>query len=256
MPKKILVKNLPGNLKTMYESEKKWRTKAWGESLNKHKDELERMLEKVNLLDIWSDGLRSSEASRPLLQEIFMDAYISIHLTCYGLYKYANICLRSELETTLRLIYFSTHPVEFNWWHSGNEWYRSGLANKDVWGEGYKYFQELEHVKKFESKCNKGLRLFCDGKKVSNIYKKLSAYVHSGTFSFQTKPDQFSPQYKTTDFKHWSSNFNEVQEYINTLLILGFLKEFRQISEGDKKRILEVGINNSYRTILKEILGP
>lgn len=255
MPKKTSVKNLPTNLKTMYESEKKWRTKAWEESLSKHKDELERMLEKVNLLDIWADGLHSSEASRQFVPEIFMDAHISVHFACCGLYKYANSCLRSQLETALRLIYFATHPVELNWWRSGNESYRSGLANKDVWGEGYKYFQELENVKQFESECKKGLKFFSDGKRVSNIYKKLSTYVHSGTFSFQTKPDEFSPRYKTTDFKRWGNYFNEVQEYINTLLILGFLEEFKQIREGDRNKILDIGVSVTYRAFVKEIAG-
>lgn len=247
--------NLPSNLRVIHESQKKWRNKAWEATLNNHRDELERMLEKINLFDVWSDGLQNNEAIKRLLPEIFMDSYMSIHFAGYGLYKYANICLRSQLETALRLIYFSPHPVEFDWWRNGNESYRSGLANKDVWGEGYLYFQELENVKQFEDKCTEGQRLFRGGKKVSNIYRKLSTYVHSGMFSFQTKPDEFSPRYKIEDFKHWSENFNEIQEYINILLILSFLKEFKQMRESDKNKILQVAITTEYNSKLREVLG-
>lgn len=247
--------DLPDNVRVMHESQENWRKKAWEETLKKHKNELEKMLEKMNLFDVWSDALQQNEATKRLLPEIFMDGYLAIHFAGYGLYKYANICLRSQLETALRLIYFSTHPIEFNWWCSGNESYRSGLANKDVWGEGYQYFQELDHVKQFERKCSEAQRLFRGGKKVSNIYKKLSTYVHSGMFSLQTKPDEFSPRYKIADLRHWCGNFNEIQLYINLLLILGFLKEFRKMREGEKNRILQVGISTNYRSKLQEMLG-
>lgn len=247
--------DLPDNVKAMHETQENWRKKAWEETLEKHKNELERMLEKMNLFDIWSDALQDNEATKRLLPEIFMDGYMAIHFAGYGLYKYANICLRSQLETTLRLIYFSTHPIEFGWWCSGNESYRSGLGNKDVWGEGYQYFQELDYVKQFEQKCNQGQRLFQEGKKVSNIYKKLSTYVHSGSFSLQTKPDEFSPRYKITNFKRWYSNFDEIQHYINVLLVLGFLKEFKRIPGGEKNRILQFGMGTNYRTKMQEILG-
>lgn len=255
MPEKNNLSNLPSNLRVLHESQKKWRDKAWETTLSSHKDELEKMLEKINLFDIWSDGLQNNEAIKRLLPEIFMDGYMSIYFAGCGLYKYANICLRSQLETALRLIYFSTHPIEFDWWCNGNTSYRSGLANKDVWGEGYLYFQELKYVQLFEEKCSDGHRLFRDGKKVSNIYRKLSTYVHSGMFSFQTKPDEFSPQYKIEDFKHWCSNLNEIQEYINILLILAFLKEFKQMRASDRNKILDVVITTKYKSKLQEILG-
>jgi len=255
MPEKNDLSNLPSSLRVMHESQKKWRYEAWEATLNNHKNELEKMLDKINLFDIWSDGLQNNEAVKRLLPEIFMDGYMSIHFAGYGLYKYANSCLRSQLETALRLIYFSTHPIEFNWWCNGSASYRSGLGNKDVWGEGYLYFQGLEYVKQFEGKCSEGQRLFGGSKKVSNIYKKLSTYVHSGMFSFQTKPDEFSPRYKIQDFKHWRSNFNEIQEYINILLILSFFKEFKQIRGSDRNKIIQVAITTKYHSKLQEMFG-
>jgi len=249
--------DLPPNTTTMYESQEKWRTKASQETLSAHKDEIENLLEKANLFDIWSNSLQGSEAARRLIPEIFMDGYMSIHFACYGLYKYANICLRSQLETTLRSIYFSTHPVEFKWWCAGNEAYRAGLRTRDVWGEGYGYFEQLENVKSFEEICDEGQRLFQHARKVPKIYQTLSTYVHSGVFSLQTKFDQFSPRYKIDEFCKWMSNFKEIQGFIHILLVLGFLEEFRQMSQVNRARILGVGVDSPHhREKLKKVTGP
>lgn len=248
--------DLPPNTKTMYESQEKWRAKALKDTLSAHKDQIEASLEKVNLFDIWSNSLQTSEVARRLIPEIFMDAYMSIHFACYGLYKYANICLRSQLETALRLIYFSTHPIEFGWWSAGNEWYRAGLRTKDVWGEGYGYFEQLENVKKFEELCEEGQRLFQHARKVPQIYQTLSTYVHSGVFSLQTKPDQFSPRYKIDEFSKWGTNFKEIQSYIHILLVLSFLEEFKKMSTVNQNRVLEIVIASLYyRERLKELVG-
>jgi len=246
---------LPANTRIMHDSQEKWRGETWKETLDKHNDEIEKLLGKINLFDIWSDTLQNYEGAKILIPEIFMDGYVSIHFAGYGLYKYANVCLRSQLENTLRLIYFSRHPVEFDWWRRENEWYRSGLKAKDVWGEGYKYFEELENIKKFEKNCEEEKRLFQKGKRINKIYQKLSKYVHSGVLSFQTNPNEFSPRYNIEDFKNWDDRFKEVQEYINILLILGFLKEFKEMGRASQEKVKKVGIELlHYKEKLKEVL--
>ena len=247
---------LPNNTKIMHESQEKWRNQAWRITLENNKNEIELLLEKTNLFDIWSNSLQNNDVAKRLIPEIFMDGYISIHFAGYGLYKYANVCLRSQLETVLRMIYFSTHPIEFNWWCKGNKWYRNGLKNKDVWGERYEYFKELEYLKEFEKRCKDTNRLFRDGKNINKLYLELSEYVHSGVFSFQTKTDYFCPIYKINEFKNWANRFKRIQEYINILLILGFHKEFNDISSANQKKIIEVGIESSnYIKKLKEVLN-
>lgn len=239
----------------MHESQEKWRNKNWEETLREHKSGIEKLIEKINLFDIWSNSLQDNDAAKRLIPEIFMDGYISIHFAGYGLYKYANICLRSQLETTLRLIYFSTHPVEFDWWCRGNEWYRKGLATKDVWGEKYEYFRQLEYVKKFEKECDRDKKLFEEGQRVNKIYHTLSKYVHTSAFSFQTKPDDFSPKYKIEEFMKWVDNFKEIQEYINILLIFGFPKEFEKLNSTGQEKIREIAIESPhYKEKLKEVL--
>lgn len=251
--------DLPELTKTMHKSQEKWRTENWNQTLDKHKKEIEELLQKVSVFDVWSNSLQDNEAAKKLIPEIFIDGYISLHFTCFGLYKYANICLRSQLETALRLIYFSTHPVEFDWWCKGNEWYRKGLRARDVWGEGFKYFTQLEYVKKFEKNCKKEKRLFQESQKIKKIYRKLSGYVHTSALAFQTKPEELliSPKYQLGEFKRWSKSFVEVQEYINILLVLSFYREFGKLGETNQERIEKIGIETShYRKTLKKVLSP
>lgn len=246
--------NLPELTKAMHES--RWRDRNWDQTIKKHKKEIEKLLQKITVFDIWSNSLQDSEAPRWMVPEIFIDSYMSIHFACFGLYKYAHMCMRSQLETALRVIFFSTHPVEFDWWSKNIEFYRSGLRTKDVWGEGYKYFGQLENIKKFEKKCNKEKRLFEEGKRVNKIYQKLSKYVHSGPLSFQTRPDIFSPRYRLEKFKNWVKSFKEVQECINVLLVLSFPKEFKGLSKTSREKIRKIGIElPHYRRILKKVLS-
>jgi hypothetical protein len=245
--KKDPTSGLPEDVKVMYNSENGWRSKSFLETLTKHGDELENMIQTMNIFDIWSDRLQRVEVSKIMIPEMFMDGYISIHFSCYGLYKYANMCLRSQLETNLRLIYFATHRVEFNWWSNGNKWYRSGMGKRDVWGDGYKYFEELESIKKFDQKCTSERKLFTGGGVVGRIYSTLSDYVHSGKPSFQIRSNEFSPKYKIDQFKKWSSNFKAVQECTQVLLALGFINEFRGLRRTEKERILKTSIKTDYQ---------
>ena len=250
------VPDLPPNIKTMCNSEEKWRGKALQDTIAAHNEDIEKLLEKANLFDIWSNQLQDSDAAKRLIPEVFMDAYTSIHFSCYGLYKYAHICLRSQLETSLRLIYFSTHPVEFQWWLVGNEWYRAGLRTREVWGEGYGYFEQLPRIKRFEEICDEANRLFQNARKVPKIYQTLSTYVHSGVFSFQTKSDLFSPTYRIEEFYKWHSNFAEVQSYINILLALGFEDRFCKMTKANKEKIINIGVESAYhQESIKNISG-
>jgi len=249
-------RSLPDLTKTMHESQERWRNENWNQTIGKHKKEIEKLLKTTSIFDIWSNILQNDDIAKALIPEIFMDAYISIHFAGYGLYKYAYVCLRSELETTLRLIFFSTHKVEFKWWSEGNEWYKENVA-VDVWGRGYVYFEQLDTIKEFEKSCANNRKLFI-GKDIGikGIYKTLSKFIHSGAGHFQTKPDRVSPEYKLDEFKKWTKMFKEVQEYINILLALGFPKDFNNLSQTNREKIRKIGIESSdYREILREVLA-
>ena len=246
--------NLPEMLKAMIQSQHKWLGVTQNTTLAKHKRRIENMLVKMNLLDLWSNRLGSTDVARKLIPEIYTDGIVSIHLATFGLYKYANSCLRSQLENTLRLVYFFTHQVEFGWWSKGDEWYVSGIRNKDVWGEGYKYFEELESIKKFEKLCGNRPGLFKGDRNVRALHKSLSKHVHSAAYFLQTRSHRISPSYRMDEFSIWASNADRAFEHINELLAVGLLEEFKAMNDPDRERILRVAVGKPHRDILKSLL--
>lgn len=194
--------NLPRLIRSIHESQKKWRDKNWKNSLEKHRDEIEILLEKTRVFNKWRNQLQHIQAAKTLMSEIFIDAWVSIHLACFGLYRYANMCLRSELENVLRMIFFSTHPVEFKWWLQGDRWYRE-LRQPDVWGQSYYFFEHLDIIKRFEENCakDKKKRLFKNNGIVKKLHTKLSKFIHSGPGYFQTRTDEIAPSYNLQRFK-------------------------------------------------------
>lgn len=243
--------NLPQLTKSMYMGQSNWVSQNWKDTLTKHSRDVEGLLKQIQIFDIWKRLLAGNHGgiSNDLVPEIIMDAFISVHFSGMGLYKQANVCLRAQLETALRLVYFSTHPVEYKWWKAGNEWYLA-LGGKDVWGKGYEYFCQLDEIKAFEKACDQ--KLF---KSVSNIYKILSGYVHSGVLSFQTTPMRLSPKYKIDSYRKWKSNFREVQDCINTFLPLGFATEFKAAGINDQKKILKTISHAKYKSGVRRALA-
>ena len=245
---------LPALTKSVYVSQQKWVEKNWKDTLKDNEREIERLLNKVCVFDIWKSALDNKfEVSKIMMPEIFMEANLSVHYACMGLYKQAHACLRAQLETTLRLVYFSTHSVEFGWWQGGKEKYFIG--KQDVWADSYQYFKKLEEVINFQRKCKENGDSFDLFKDVGRLYGKLSSYVHSGKVSFQTTPDRFSPKYKKSNFNIWAKSFLDCQKYINAILILGFSKDFKIIGLNNKKDILRVVEERKYKRGLRASLN-
>jgi len=253
---KALIKNLPNETKKMHESQKIWRRRNWQKTLKEHKDSIEKIISIINLFDIWSNKLQVFPAAKMLIREIFMDSYISIHFANYGLYKYAHMCLRSELETTLRLVFFSTHPVEYQQWLQDKHLYRTEYNYPDVWGRGYIYFRHLSEIELFESKCDETKRLFASRKVgIGKLYSELSKFIHSGAQHFQTRSDRVSPRYDVNEFNKWCKTHETAQIYIHVILALGFPKEFKGMTSTKSDKILNIGISTYYRDKVKESLG-
>jgi hypothetical protein len=251
---KVKKARLSSLVRAMHQGQEKWRKTAWKTTLARHDDELNRALKQVNLLDIWSDKLTGKDFADRLMPEIWMDAYISVHLAGYGLYKYANACLRSELETALRLIFFSSHPNEFEWWLENHQSYVKSQGYTDVWGKDFSYFEKLKQVRKFVKSQRKGSNLFKGKGSVPDIYGKLSKYVHSVVFCLQTDPESFSPVYKVGEFKKWHGNFRAIQNTVNLLLVLTFANEFKTMYRQNQCSILADGVKPSHRDKLAELL--
>lgn len=259
----IKIMDLPAETKKIHESQNKWRRRNWEKTLKEHKRDIEKLITNISLFDIWKTKLQKIDVAKILIPEIFMDSYVSIHFAGYGLYKYAYMSLRSELETALRLVFFSAHPVEFKWWFNDDDddkdWYSKTSDYPHVWGRRYFYFEHLEIIKKFEKQCKDAAKkLFGgDGYGIKGLYKELSGYIHSESGHFQTRliPNRVSPTYDREQFDKWCYTYEKVQMYIHILLALGFAEEFKAMTPAKRDKILNVGISDDYKEEIKETLG-
>jgi len=247
--------DLAAETKSMHLSQERWRNKNWKETLQSHGSDIEKLMVKISFFEKWENVLQKDLVFKLLIPEIYIDAWTSIHLACFGMYKYANMSLRSELENSLRLIFFCTHPTEFSWWMNGNENYGKRRQSSHVWGNSYEYFQELETIKKLKNLCGKNNKSLFEGKdSIGKIYNKLSKSIHSGVGHFQTSPDRMTPKYRKGEFNQWKDSFTIVQENINTLLVTQFFKEFKKLTDLEKSEVLKKVIGKYYAPKLKKFL--
>jgi hypothetical protein len=250
----MMTKNPIGDsTRIMHESQEKWVVENWNNTLVNHTEDVEKLVNMTELFNIWTNILLSLRIADRFIPEIFMDSYISIHFAGYGLYKYAHTCLRSQLESTLRLIYFSKHEVEYGWWSEGSMWFRDNKM-ADVWGRGYGYFRNLRVVKDFNKECPEGVELFGSNLGLGKLHRDLSQFIHSGADHFQTGVEKVSPAYETEKFHRWKVFFKKVQESIHVALALGFPDEFKKMGETDRSKITNSAIgNSSYKQALDKL---
>lgn len=224
------------------------------DSLKYNRTFLEKSLKKIDTIDIWANSLQDNDSCTQLLQELVMDSFTSVVFSFSGLYKYANATLRSSLETSLKVAYFSKHPIEYGWWKKDKSW-QSNVKN--VWGTGYDYFKSIENVEVID-KSLKGSGLFKSGRyTIPRIYSDLSKYVHTGFNRRQMTGENYSPEFDRDFFRKWNNTYTEVMRKINLLFICIFNTEFVSLSSSDKLKILDVGIDSPrIKTTLLKLYEP
>lgn len=215
----------------------------WDQTLSSHKKEINELSEKISVIDDWSNCLQSVPESmrvdiaKQFISEMFMDIYTSLVLASLALYKYANMCLRSYLESTMRLIYFSFHPIEYGWWTNrlyGHTPFRMYLG----------FISKLERIHKVDSDITPLIA------EVRNLYSKLSSYVHSEERAFQTK-ERLPPEYSLADFEGWEKTFRETISYSNILLLGSFYENYQKLDEDTQERIIRIGIDNEKHELIE-----
>ncbi|MDD5186893.1 MAG: hypothetical protein PHF57_01645 [Methanoregula sp.] len=239
-------------MREFYKTFEKWSDKSWSATLSAHEKEIQYLSKKPPFFDFWTNTLSDNPVALHFFPEIFFDSYMSIQFASMGLYKYAIMCLRSELESTLKMIYFSDHPVEFKWWVNGIE--IDGITSKKhVWGDGYVYFQNLDNIKLFNSKFNDKNQLINN---IKTIYSTISKYVHTSAKSFQTSQSSITPKYDIEDFNGWKLKFDTTQEYIHVLLILIYFEKFKLTDSKDRDELIKICVNDSnYNSNLKKTIN-
>jgi hypothetical protein len=248
------ISDLPDKTKTMHSTQNRWRKRNWEDTLKNEANDLEDLLSLIEVFDIWKNRLPKDDATKSLSREIFADAYMSIHLAGFGLYKNAYMSLRSQLETAMRLIYFSNHLLEYKLWQDGDEkWIGDLLKGSDVWGQNFKYFLYIPEVNQLEDKLQQGLKLINGSAKLKEIYSKLSKHVHSGGPFLQTRKGHLSSKYSQAEFDSWIEIYKDVQKYINILFALCFSDYFKKMPADERDSILNLAIGVDYKDFVKQI---
>jgi hypothetical protein len=222
----------------------KWLNKNWKELNISNKRVLDRIYKKSQLPTLWLSLLESANSNEMFIREIFFDSQLSVLFAIEGLYKYAYVALRSELENLLKCVYFVYHPVEYEWWREGDEWYTQDRGN--VWGNNYQYFEHLKTIKQYHGEIkNKG-----SGDLISeykSLYRVLSKYVHTGVFSRQTTQNKLAPTFRVSEFNKWKDKYNLAQEFITIFLIVNFRENYKKLRITEKKKLLDIGIESRNR---------
>ena len=206
------------------------------------KSDLDSIIESIQSISYWSNVLQDTNSSG-LADEIFMDAYMSIHYASLGLYKYADTAMRSALENSLNWIYFSSHPVEFSWWKSGDEWFLSSGGHP--WGRGYEYFKLLIDDPKANTIFDKDKTSVS----VAGMYSELSKASHSNSLKLQTSTGELSPVYDPSKFGDFAKRIRQVMSLINSSMILVFQIEFKKMNQLDRKGVVATLLPEHHSTL-------
>lgn len=245
------IEDLTDRTRILYDIQKTMREDIFERILSSQMSEIEDMLLKSNVYSLWGNILQEKLIAQ-MIPEIFIDSNSSILFGCFGLFKYAYMCMRSELETALRLVFFRDHPMEFKWWLVGKIWWPGGNSSH-VWGKDYTYFRSLEKIKMFDDACLQGHSLFKEkNNKIKRSYKLLSNYIHTGAKNFQTSPNRISPSYNLGKFNIWVETWKTVESQVNILLALGFYEELKR-QTPDIYTAIKNSIDPLYHTILDGI---
>lgn len=252
MPK-FKIRNLKPHTLGMHKHQKRWRNKVWQKTLANHDNQIEVCLSKLEVLSIWSTQFDGVEAAQELIPETWMDGYVSLTFAGMGLHKYANMSLRSSLETALRFVYFSNHPIEYNWWKNGSRWYMKN-GSTHPWGKRFKYFTHLTAFKEFARVCPNHKKFFGKSRtSLNRLYRRLSESIHTRAGQFQTSETSFSPIYDKRKFFEWFMLFRNTQTCINIVFALSVKDHFKDIPVADKKAILDIGVGSYYKTELEKL---
>ncbi|MCK4729895.1 MAG: hypothetical protein KAT28_01110 [Candidatus Aenigmarchaeota archaeon] len=238
------INNLPTLIKTVHNAQKIWRKQNWEKSIIDQDNNIEKVLEILNLYGKWKNKFHGDKIAEKIMPEIFADGINGLHFALLGLYKYANMCLRSQMESALRMIYFIDHKIEYDWWLNDNEWYIN-VKQKYVWGSDFTYFKQLSKIDTFDQQCNANKKIYSGrktGDLLKRLYAQLSKSIHTSADHFQTSTGRYSPKYDEAKFQEWIKNCNDLQCYIMISLILAFPDIFKKMTSSEQDSILNKAI--------------
>ena len=182
-----------------------------------NKDELYQCYKGTIIFKNWKEGLTSIEndSLNNIFNEIQEDINLSFHLSAYGLYRTANMHLRSAIELSLQVIYFFDHHIEYELWKDGN------FIIKHE-----KLIAYIKNHPKFKSKGERdNISLIVD--KITKSWTLFSKHIHAESLIyFQTeKTSHKSSCFELKDFNIWKGYFIKTTEMLNNLYCSFFKNE-------------------------------
>jgi len=175
----------------------------------------------------WKDGINHIGFIdlNEIFDELHQDVNASYYLASMGLYRTANMHLRSMIELSLQLLYFFEHPVELKKWKSGDF--------------VIKHDKLKDYLKDYPTFSSQPLKRDVDVlvEQISKEWKNYSKHIHAESLNyFQTQKESDSTNsFKVADFGVWQSHFTKIISKINKLFLLFFSEQYRLFPSHNKE---------------------
>lgn len=163
-----------------------------------------------------------------IYDELHQDVNSSYYLASMGLYRTANMHLRSMIELSLQLLYFYEHPIELKKWKNG-----SFIIKHDKLTE---YLKEYPYS---QAQSIKG-QIDTLMEQISREWKNHSKHIHAESLNyFQTQKTSGSTKsFDVADFGVWKSSFIKIVKKINSLFMLFFAEQYKLFPSHNKELLL------------------
>lgn len=157
----------------------------------------------------------------PFIKEIFQDINSSFFFATFGLYRSANMHLRSSIELLLQAMYFKDHPIELKKWHKGEF--------------VIKHDKLTEYFSSHPDFGNSYIKNLVDT--ITRDWKHFSKHIHGESPEFfQTDKETVRlSKFSKKDFGTWKSNHIKTVNNLNRLFLVfhkSFLTKFPSTNRG------------------------
>lgn len=178
----------------------------------------------------WISILMIEKMACNIIEECVYDFLSSMLSASQAFYKSACSQLRNVLELTILFIYYTDHPIEYLEYIQGSR----TLTWSDLFRRE-QYFSN-NYLRNFYREIKIDAKKF--NEKLTNLYKKLSKYVH-GRPKFRYI-DSSIFKFDKRQFKIWIAYFKEVMSCLNALLYIRFNKQIEQYAKTDTMNELKM----------------
>lgn len=177
-----------------------------------------------------------------LLREMQSDSVTSFSQAMLGLYKNAVGTSRNILEHCIGHVFFSVHPIEYEWWNEG-EFKLEFLKHLDFIFK-IRLFKELNKSMEIKGKLNKE-------------YKVLSKFVHGqGSEHMQSFEAVYEFGYDRNLLHKWSSHYRNVCKLCTIMLLVYHHKNWHKATQLKRDIIMDIFSDTDKEIISDVICDP